>query len=364
MSSYSRHIDAFPDTERGNYETPLHGLAALRIIIVIVIGLGYASTMGLGPSHQELGNHWGYDPSWYGIQMLFILSGFLAARSMANGHSIFGFFRSRTLSIWPALIGATLVTVCIIYPLMCAPNADVRMSVGNLATYLFNTVFLINPGAPMPGLLDDAKYMCLLQGAIWTLRIGLILHVAFLLGWMARILQNRYFVLTLSFLAISIYVLLVDTAVKDPESWSMIEPLFPTMRLGYAYLIGVAVFHWQDKLRLNIGQTFTIAAFIALITTASFLWLPWSSALEVMGVTMWFTICFGFLQNAPRAFQRCPRLTPVFYVSIWPTSQIVISLLPEISQLEAVLNSIALTMVASGVLYVLFRQARIQPARF
>jgi len=98
---------------------------------------------------------------------------------------------------------------------------------------------------------DDAKYMCLLQGAIWTLRIGLILHLGFLIGWMTRILQNRYFVLALSVTAIAAYVTLVDTAVKIPEFGEKIGDALLAFRLGYAYLAGVAIFMWQDKLRLN-----------------------------------------------------------------------------------------------------------------
>lgn len=363
MSLPSTLTNALSDHGRRNYSLSLHGLAALRILIVLGIGLGYASTMGIGTHSPEWGQHWGFDPSWYGIQLLFIFSGFLAARSMTNGRSIGEFITSRIKSIWPALIGATLLSVCFIYPIMCAPDAAVRMSAGDLAVYTLKTIFLIDPGARMPGLMDDAKYMCLLQGAIWTLQVGLLLHAAFLIGWLTRILQNRKLALALSILSIALYVIVFDSSVRNPELMQSIEPILPILRLGYAYLVGVAIFMWQDKLRLNKRRIIVSTALIALTTTVCHTWLPWTPFLEIMGVTVWLTLCLGFLHNVPVSLKRCPRLAPLLYVSIWPAAQIIVALDPSLSQMKVILLSTILAVFAALCFYLLFRQARIQPAR-
>jgi len=349
---------------RLKYRLPLHGLASLRILIILAIGIGYASTMGIGSDSVEWGHHWGYDPSWYGIQMLFILSGFLAMRSMAQGRTLKGFFGSRLKSLWPALIAATLVSTCFIYPFMCAPDAPTKMSFGDLSLYFVKTIFLIDPGARMPGLLDDAKYACLLQGAIWTLRWGLILHVAFLFGWSARLLRHPKLVFTLCIASIAAYVGIVDFAVDNPDVSDQIKPIIPGLRLGYAYLIGVTLFHWQHVLRLNKRRILISAIVIGLLATAYQMWLPWSAAQELIGVSFWLTLCLGFLQNAPHFLRKCPRLAPVLYVSIWPAAQIVVALLPNTAQLGMMELSVALALVAAVIVFLLLRQARIQPARF
>lgn len=346
------------------YRLPLHGLAALRIAIVLVIGLGYASTMGIGGDSPEWGRLWGYDPSRYGVQLLFILSGFLAARSMANGRTVREFFGSRAQSLWPALIAATLFSVCIIYPIMCAPDAPVRMSVSDLAAYTFKTIFLIDPGTRMPGLMDDAKYMCLLQGAIWTLQWGLILHVGFLLGWFTRLLRNRGLSLALTLTAIALYVTVIDTSVLDTDFAKQIEPVVPGIRLGYAYLIGVTLFHWQGVLRLSQIHIVICSIIITGLTTGFYLMLPWSSLLEVMGVFVWLTVCVGFLGIAPQILGRCPRASPMLYVSIWPAAQIVVSLTPDISQFDVMKFSLLLAISSGGVLFLLLRETRVQSARF
>lgn len=342
---------------------PLHGLAALRILIVLIIGLGYASTMGIGSDKPEWGRLWGYDPSRYGVQLLFILSGFLAARSMTRGRTIQQFFGSRIHSLWPALIAATLVSVCIIYPLMCAPDAAVLMSASDLAMYFLKTVFLIDPGMRMPGLMDDAKYVCLLQGAIWTLQWGLILHIGFLLGWFTRLLQSRRLSLLFSFIATALYVTVIDTGVIDPSFANSVEPFIPGLRLGYAYLIGVTLFQWQDAFRFNRTRIL-VANLVAIgVTCGFFLTMPWSSILEVMGLFVWLSLSIGFLYTAPLALKKCPRLAPVLYVSIWPAAQIVLAFTPNISQFDLVQLSTLLSISSAAMIYLLLSKTRIQPAR-
>jgi peptidoglycan/LPS O-acetylase OafA/YrhL len=351
------------DVKARKFTVPLRGLAALRILIILMIGLGYASTMALGPQTVELGRHWGYDPSWYGIQMLFILSGFLAARSMSRGRSIREFFTSRVRSLWPALIFATLISVFVIYPIMCAPDAAIRMSATDLTAYFLKTVFLVDPGGLMPGLLDDAKYMCLLQGAIWTLRWGLLLHIAFLIGWKTRLLQNPKILLALCVASIAAYVGIVDYAVSNAKFGSKVETFLPGLRLGYAYLIGVTLFSWQSSLRLNKRRILVSATAIAIMATGGHVWMPWSAVQEILGVAFWLTLCFGFLHNAPQFVRRCPKIAPMLYVSIWPTAQIVVALLPVRGQIGIIETSLILALMSAALMYLLFRQARIQPAR-
>lgn len=345
------------------YTLPLQGLAALRLVIILAIGVGYASTMQIGPDRAEWGRHWGYDPSWFGLQLLFILSGFLAARTMMNGTSVQVFFVSRMKSIWPALVAATLFSVLIIYPVLCAPDASVRMTTGDLTRYFLKTVFLIDPGGQMPGLFDDAKYMCLLQGAIWTLRWGLVLHIGFLLAWKFKILQYPKALFALCILSIAGYVLIVDYAVSNADFGANIEPIIPGIRLGYAYLVGVTLLVWQNHLRLNKRRVVASGTAIAIAATGFHLWLPWSALLEILGVAFWLTLALGFLHNVPNFLKHCPRLAPVLYVSIWPSAQIIVALAPNLSSVGSIATSTLLASIGAGVLYFLLRQARVQPAR-
>lgn len=366
MNGSSDHITptTTPEpTRRRGVRLPLHGLASLRILIVLTIGIGYASTMGIGTDSVEWGNLWGYDPSWYGVNLLFILSGFLAMRSFAQGRSVFDFFGSRIWSLWPALLAATLVTVLILYPIMCNSDAPHRMNAGALTVYFLKTVFLIEPGAPLPGLLDDAKYACLMQGAIWTLRWGLALHIAFVIGRKLKLFANRHLVLALAALAVLTYTLLVWSAVRYVAFGEAIEAYLPAFRLGSCYLVGTAVFAWQNRLNLSWRVILPTALGFGALATAHSLYMFWTPMMEVLGTAFWLTLCLGFLSYAPHSLRRCPRITPVLYVTIWPAAQVVVALFPGMGQRGVIEVSLILASIGAVIVFLLLRQARVQPAR-
>ena len=65
-----------PDPElatESNDKGFLSRLNAVRLIVVTLIAIGYASTMSIGPGSVEWLNTFGYDPSLYGLQVLFFL---------------------------------------------------------------------------------------------------------------------------------------------------------------------------------------------------------------------------------------------------------------------------------------------------
>ena len=82
----------------------LSKLNFIRIIIVMMIAFGYASTMPLGPlletgeARPEMFQMLGYDPSWVGISLLFFFSGILALRSLWSHGSSIRYLESKSTS--------------------------------------------------------------------------------------------------------------------------------------------------------------------------------------------------------------------------------------------------------------------------
>jgi len=52
---------------------------------------------------KEVLRHLGYDPSWFGLQILFCLSGYLAVRSLTRHGSSLRYLTSRVLRTGPFL---------------------------------------------------------------------------------------------------------------------------------------------------------------------------------------------------------------------------------------------------------------------
>ena len=122
-----------------NYE-PLARLNSVRVITVIFIAIGYASTMPLGPTYPEALAHLGYDPSWIGIQVLFFLSGFMAMRSLERGSTAYAYLRSRFLRNIPLLAVFTLIAILVIYPALGVKGESFSTLTSKLGLYFFATV--------------------------------------------------------------------------------------------------------------------------------------------------------------------------------------------------------------------------------
>ena len=178
-----------------------------------------------------------------------------------------------------------------------------------------------------------------------------------------RLLRHRGFTLGACIAALALYIGVIDASVSNADFAHLVRPVLPGLQLGYAYLIGVTLFLWQDKLRLNLAKILIASIIITGLTCGFYLWLPWSSLLEVMGVFVWLTNCLGFLYSAPRSLRTCPRLAPMLYVCIWPAAQIVVYMTPDIPQYDVIGLSIALSVSSAGILFILLSEARIQPAR-
>lgn len=312
-------------------QMPLIRLNAVRTIIVLIIAIGYASTMSPFSGQYEVLRHLGYDPSWFGLQILFCLSGYLAVRSLTRHGSSLRYLTSRVLRNSPLLVAYTLAAVAIIYPLFCQTDASTPQEIAKLTRYFFLTVLCIDPGAQLPGLLDDAKYMCLIQGAIWTFRWGALAHIAMAIGWRLNILKSKHILLALAIFSTIFYGAVGYVAAKNGLESTF--PAFAGIRLGYAFLAGAALYGWQDKLpKTPLGKG---ALLVGLISLAAFQYsyLPWTPAIEICGTFFWTYLAIVIIQTPLRVtawMNNWPNIVLGLYLGNWGVSQTLILMYPKL----------------------------------
>lgn len=325
-------------------QMPLTRLNAVRTIIVLLIAIGYASTMSPLDDKYEVLRHLGYDPSWFGLQILFCLSGYLAVRSLTRHGSSSRYLISRIVRNGPLLVAYTFAAVAILYPIFCRTDAPLAQEVSKLALYFFKTVLCIDPGAQLPGLLDDAKYMCLIQGAIWTFRWGAIAHIAMALGWRFKILTSKRVLLSLAVTTTILYFILGYYAAKTGFDTSF--PAFAGLRLAYAFLAGAALYGWQDYLPKS-DKAKIILLFSTLIFAAiQYFLLPWTPGIEITGTFFWTYFAIVVIQTPMRFtawMNNWPNIVLGLYLGNWPTSQILILMYPELHGWPLIGASMAIT---------------------
>lgn len=330
---------------------PLHNLNAIRVLVVLMIGVGYASTMPIGPGSAEWGRHLGYDPSWFGLQILFFLSGLMAWRSLSEGRTGWTYLRSRAKRTLPILALYTLAVASILYPLLCQPGSLDADGIRWLVLYVVKTVSLVSPGGVMPGALDDAAYMCLLQGTVWTLRWGALFHFGTLI---LHAIKIRHASLLIGLFAIAV---LGKIGIVSGQTWfglPAFEPIMPAVQFAYPWMAGIVV--WALKPRLAnrpwiywaFGTAFFAAALLHYQLT------PWTPLIEVLGTFAWCSVTLAVLHMRVPLFRRCPALALPIYLGLWPTIQTVLYVAPSLPRTALIFISLSLaTILAYGVWFTL-----------
>jgi len=324
-------------------ENWLTRLSAVRLITIVFIAAGYASTMPDGPASDEWLSHLGYQPSWIGIQILFLFSGALALRSLQAGRYGWAYLKSRILHIAPYLLGVTFLTVAVIYPLF----ADVKtMSITELAGYFLTTVTCINPGQVMPGLLDNAPYACLIQGSIWTLKWGLLFHIIIALLGRVKPLFTPVFLLFCAVISTMLYGVTTYLAVKN--EWEHLTPLITAMRLGYVFVIGMALWAYRNHLPKRSTSNLVILLLLLGLAFSKFAFGPWSPIIEISLCAFWgyFAWCLATSKHKALAWMsNWPRLAALLYLINWPIAQILLMSFPQFEAQTLPVISVPLTIV-------------------
>lgn len=349
-----------------HYIPSLRRLNAVRWLTVIMIGFGYASTMSSGPEAQEWGAHLGHDPSWFGIQVLFFLSGWLGWRTLQSGGAVKSYLISRAARTYPWVLLYTSAVLLIAYPWLTFMGGNELLPVGQSPLYFLKTITLLDPGGPLPGVLGQAAYEGLLQGAIWTLRWGLAIHIGFaVLFWLIG--THRTLLTALSGLTVLSYAALFGLAAKG--GLEIPETVLLATRLGYPFLLGACLMAWSDTFKPGPVVSLIAALIAFIVATVHYVALPWTPAIELLGTVGWAFVAIALI--APWSSEKdghplndWPNLTLPTYLGLWPLSQIWLHLLPSIAISALILLTLSsatlLALVLRSIARHLIRHRRVQ----
>lgn len=324
-----------------------------RVLIVLAIAIGYTSTMPIGPEASEYLKHFGYEPSRIGIQLLFFFSGFLALASLRRRQSALKYLISKVLRNGPLLALFTLVAVGIIYPIFGTSSGSLVTDMAKLSRYAIETITCVNPGQKLPGLLDYSKYTCLIQGAVWTFRWGLIIHIGAALAWKLGLLSRRSLIVIYAIISTIGYAAAQFVYVHTNME-SLYLPLM-LLRLSYPFLIGMAVYAYRDRMPKSLGVKFSLLTGLGFLAAINATFLPWTPLIEISLTAFWGYAAYQLAFSTNQAFkwtEKCPHLALGFYLANWPAAQILLLLNPALSPAALIALSIPLALCLTVLTYV------------
>lgn len=322
------------------------GITLARMAIIILVVIGYISTLPLGPEAKEVLQHFGYDPSWVGVNVMFMGAGYLGIKSLHRHGSGLKLLKSRFLRNGSMLVLFALLVVFFAYPIWGNLDQSFAELTSKLGQYFISVVTCVDPSALLPGLLDDSKYMCLVQGSIWTFRWGIIAYIALAMGWHIKLLQSRTWLTFTAISAIFAYTVLMGLTV-----WEIVpyfEMIITGLRLGSMFCIGACAYVWREQI---IRSTLFAASLLIAILILYFI-LPWTPLIEVVLSLFWGYLAY-LLFTTNRQFKgllsKIPDLSVETYVFHWPVAQFLLLTFPEIGSIGLIALALPVTLIIAWI---------------
>lgn len=329
-------------------------LGPVRMLVIAIIAFGYASTMPRGPGNAEYLNMFGYDPSWYGIQIIFMISGFLALRSLHKHGSALKFLLSRTVRNLPALTVFAGLVILVLFPLFAVPMGVGETRIDQHMQYFIKVVSCFDPSVVTPGLLDNALYMCVVQGGIWTFRWGLIAFVATAILWAIGGLRNPRMLALLTLGSTMLYAAIVVFSVHNPDTvfGEAMQALVTGLRLGWMYMVGMCLYAFRTRLTRSLAVPSGLLALAAV----QYIFLPWTPFIEItaeLGLGYLVFLAMTSQMQVPKRISKLPDLSLGLYIYNWPAAQITLLLIPTLTPWALFALSFPATVLLSYLTWIL-----------
>lgn len=150
------------------------GLRLLAAVFVVV-GHGFVLT-----DHGQAPSIGGITIHALGVDVFFVISGYLISDSWLRDSRLRAFFARRALRILPALVCLVLVTVLVVGPTVSTLGAHDYFASPTTWAYLQNAVLV---GVyNLPGVFDHGHWTNAVNGSLWTLGIEFIGYAVIALG--------------------------------------------------------------------------------------------------------------------------------------------------------------------------------------
>jgi len=194
-------------------------------------------------------NHWTEEPLWrvahdwdfgtVGVEIFFVISGFLVTKSWQQRAHLPSFLGARLLRIYPALVLAVIVTIIL----------------GGISSRLTWSEFLSNPMTidfawhtasgwnlrdELPGAFATNPYPRAVNGSLWTLPVEIRLYVAVALTGLTGLMVSRRPFLALTMVVLTVAVIWPNVLLFAPDD-AAIGRVVPLFALGAIIWIGR---HW------------------------------------------------------------------------------------------------------------------------
>ncbi len=352
FAGFDRPLAAAIERGRDNNFDLLRLVAALSVLFghSFVITTGIQSLDTVDPISRFLMQYAGFNEAIHdlAVDVFFVISGFLVARSFLTQKTIFGFIEARMLRVFPAAILCSLLTVGGLAWLGTIPIADYFADPETLQ-FLIKNSLLWNVEYDLPGVFADNAYVGAVNGSLWTLPIELRAYVFLTLIGVVGLLRFRHGINLL--VAVFIVLFLV------PEWSSIVSRNEDKWRLYLFFLSGVAFY--VNRRYIPLGVLPPVILLAVYVGTAA---LPKVHALIFVVLVSYITLALALTRYYPALDPgKVGDFSYGVYLYAFPVQQALVQLLgPGLTGWSLTLWASLVTLLFAAVSWFLVERRALQ----
>lgn len=256
-----------------------------------------------------------------GVDIFFVISGFLVTGSYLARRDWFDFMKSRCLRIFPGLIVCILATVFLLGPVVTTMPAVQYLTDPQLYGFLFTNVTLTNLHFRLPGVFEHLPVYSV-NGSLWTLPAEFGLYLLLGAFGAAGILFSRKGYLPF-ILAMCVLAVLMGMEVHYVENKLRYLPLF------LLFATGSLVRVYSDRIPLSSWLLAVFTVIMVLTVYYEFRYAEYVFSAWVVYATFWF----AYVPNL-HFFNRAGDYSYGLYIYAFPIGQALRQYIPHILPLQ------------------------------
>ncbi|WP_425062068.1 acyltransferase family protein [Pyruvatibacter mobilis] len=325
-----------------------NNLNLMRMLAAAAVALSHSYLLVTGDGDaRPLVGATGFSLGYHAVNVFFVISGFLVARSWQRSENLTQFWVARALRIFPALAVCVALTALVAAPLLISIPLGAYFTSWQTFLYLPLTASLITPDATLPGLFASNPVPDEVNGSLWTLRYELICYAGLSAIGFWGVLNNRATLLWLS--AILAVPLIILSLLPGTYEETNITQHF--VRFGLCFGLGILAYEFRERIPLHwTGVVASLLLAAALHETPLF---PISLYVFVAYASFWFAFVPG---GAIRKYNALGDASYGLYIYAFPVQQTLVAQVADLNPLELFVLTISIAVPMAAISWVIIEK--------